>query len=278
MNKLSRTKRYQDLRNSLDEETTLTRSNAVINENADFSHANQPLHPHLEDSVRPNVEFQSSPVMDELLGEVKQYNIENGNRYEDDTQINILRQLDATPSVPRKKAHIVEMEENPETMGNTLKLPKSLNQELDIASFMSHSNIEEETPVREESKVVLKPTNIQVDDIVEEDNLDLLGDSKPVFDDAAEEIEEETVEKKPHRNKKLKKAKKQKEQKEKKQRMEESEEMPSAKMRMMAEDYEEVTENRKGGRIINVVLFILTLLLIATIAIAIFILKDSGVL
>ena len=274
MNKLSRTKRYQDLRDSLDEETTLNQSKTMIREDADFSHANQPLHPHLEESVRPNVEFQSSPVMDELLGEVKQYNIANGNRIENDTQINILRQLDAAPSAPRKKAHIVEMEETPEYIGNTVKLPKSLNQDLDVASFMSQSSFDEDIkPVREEEKVVLKPTNIQVDDVVEEDNLALLGDTQPVFD---EDDDEEIVEKKPRKNKKLKKAKKQKEKKQK--FVEETEELPSAKMRMMSEDYEEVTESKKGGRIINFVIFILILLLIATIGVAVFILKDSGVL
>lgn len=101
MAQLSRTKKYQEFRDKLDEETTAAQSEPVKPrlsrvENHRLSHANKPLHSHEAGRASTNTktDYQTSPVMDELLGEVKQYNIDNGTRITDDTQINILRQLD----------------------------------------------------------------------------------------------------------------------------------------------------------------------------------------
>ena len=44
---------------------------------------------------------------DDLLDEVKQYNVENGYRYTDDTQINILKQLDGKET-RRRNAHLFQ--------------------------------------------------------------------------------------------------------------------------------------------------------------------------
>ena len=265
MNKLSRTKRYQDLRDQLDEETTLTHADDVKvmpshNENGYLSHANQPLHPHQEEPRFPDIEFQASPVMDELLGEVKQYNIDNGSRFDNDTQINILRQLDSSSDSKRKNAHFIDMDDFAEPTGNTVKLPKSVNQDLDVASFMNHMD-EEPAPVKSaEDKVVLNSDNVQEEPVHAEEK-------------ELEEVFEEEL--KPRKAKKLKKAKKKKD---KKEHEEVIEDMPSAKMRMIADDYEEVHENNKFGKIINVVIFILVMLLLATIGAAFFMLKESGVL
>lgn len=274
MNKLSRTKRYQDLRDRLDEETTSAQAQTVKampsrvsrSESDSLSHANQPLHPHQEEPQTSNIEFQASPVMDELLGEVKQYNIDNGTRYEDDTQINILRQLDSRPVETRKNSHFVEMEENPEMGGNTVKLPRSVNQELDIPSFM-HEDLSFGAQ-QPESKIVLNSTNILVDDSdSEQDQLQIFEKPQPK--------EEQVYDEKPQKAKKLKKAKKQREKVSKKE--EYSDDMPSAKMRMATEDYEEAPRPRKSGRVINFILVLLIILLFATIGVALFMLKDLGV-
>ena len=265
MNKLSRTKRYQDLRNQLDEETTLVHADDVKvmssrNENGNLSHANQPLHPHQEEPKFSDIEFQASPVMDELLGEVKQYNIDNGSRFDNDTQINILRQLESSSDSKRKNVHFIDMDDFAEPSGNTVKLPKSVNQDLEVASFMNRAEGEINSEKFSDDKVVLNSDNVQAEPVhVEEKEL--------------EEVFEKEL--KPRKTKKLKKAKKKKEKKEYK---EELEDMPSAKMRMIADNYEEVHEGNKSGKVINVVIFILVMLLLATIGTAFFMLKESGVL
>ena len=256
MNKLSRTKRYQELRDRLDEETSMTQatpSRLSRAEESNLSHANQPLHPHQEESNFTNIDFQASPVMDELLGEVRQYNIDNGTRYENDTQINILRQLDSSNSQPLKNSHFVEMEENPELSGNTVKLPNPVQPEFEVPTFM------EET---KEEKIVLRSETMQLE-------------PEPIQFEENVELEEEVVEK-PRKTKKLKKAKKQREKVS--QQDEYLDEMPSAKIRMATEDYQEEPKNKKTGRIINIVLFILILLLFATIGVALFMLKELGIL
>jgi hypothetical protein len=97
MTQLSRKQKYQELRDRLDEETTAAQAQPVklqrLSRVDSGSHANKPLYPHDTVRVSPTVkEMPTSPVMEDLLGEVKQYNIDNGNRITDDTQINILKQ------------------------------------------------------------------------------------------------------------------------------------------------------------------------------------------
>ena len=99
MAQFSRMKKYQDLRERLEEETTETSSNTK----KDFSrssrntsdtpgHANRPVRASHDAKVTPITnQVPNSPVMDDLIDEVKQYNLDNGNIVSDDTQINILK-------------------------------------------------------------------------------------------------------------------------------------------------------------------------------------------
>ncbi len=137
MPKLSRVQRYQVLRDRLDEETTesqqeqnkqsLQRLSRVANKDTNtLSHASDPRRA----STSENEPVQTissnlvkSPVMDNLLDEVKQYNLDAGNTVWDDTQFNILKQLDGTQAKHRTQ-HFVPMEENEEDdLGSTMQLP-----------------------------------------------------------------------------------------------------------------------------------------------------------
>ncbi len=133
MAKLSRTQKYQELRDHLDEETTqaqatpvkAARLSRVQSSSNSLPHAAKAYFPHEETAPKPaEPDLPTSPVIDELLGEVKQYNIDNGNRYTDDTQINILKQLDQPETdKERRKAHVLPMEEPREDFGSTMKMP-----------------------------------------------------------------------------------------------------------------------------------------------------------
>ena len=124
MTQLSRKQKYQELRDRLDEETTAAQAQPVklqrLSRVDSGSHANKPLYPHDTVRVSPTVkEMPTSPVMEDLLGEVKQYNIDNGNRITDDTQINILKQLDTTSSDTMKRnQHVIPMDTDDEDLGS----------------------------------------------------------------------------------------------------------------------------------------------------------------
>ena len=85
MAKYSRMKRYQGLRESLDRETTQTqqpstnknleRLSRVASANQTLSHADQPQRKREENLHTVTQELPTSPVMDHLFDEVKQYNI-----------------------------------------------------------------------------------------------------------------------------------------------------------------------------------------------------------
>ena len=130
MTQLSRKQKYQELRDRLDEETTAAQAQPVklqrLSRVDSGSHANKPLYPHDTVRVSPTVkEMPTSPVMEDLLGEVKQYNIDNGNRITDDTQINILKQLDTTSSDTMKRnQHVIPMDTDVEDLGSTMKISK----------------------------------------------------------------------------------------------------------------------------------------------------------
>ena len=136
MTQLSRKQKYQELRDRLDEETTAAQAQPVklqrLSRVDSGSHANKPLYPHDTVRVSPTVkEMPTSPVMEDLLGEVKQYNIDNGNRITDDTQINILKQLDSTSETRKRNQHVIPMETDDEDLGSTMKRKKEKRDELE---------------------------------------------------------------------------------------------------------------------------------------------------
>ena len=190
--------------------------------------------------VSPTVkEMPTSPVMEDLLGEVKQYNIDNGNRITDDTQINILKQLDTTSSDTMKRnQHVIPMDTDDEDLGSTMKISKP------------RQTITRQEP--KEEKIVL--TSQDVEDVKKplDDELDLMYLSHDDFDKTEEQ---------PKKDKKKKS-------KRKKEKRDELESMPSAKMRMKTSDFEKASshkEKKSSEIVLNVVLAILILALVAII-------------
>lgn len=246
MTQLSRKQKYQELRDRLDEETTAAQAQPVklqrlsrVDNN--LSHANKPLYPHDTVRVSPTVkEMPTSPVMEDLLGEVKQYNIDNGNRITDDTQINILKQLDTTETRKRNQ-HVIPMDTDDEDLGSTMKISKQKQPELERVARVEPK----------EEKIVLSSQDVQ--DIKEtDDDLDLMYLSHNDFDKTEEQP----------RSEKKKKSKR------KKEKRDELESMPSAKMRMKTSDFEKASKHKEKKSleiVLNVVLAILIVALVAII-------------
>lgn len=292
----SRKEKYQELRDQIEKEAmaTQTASKRVklsrVQKNASLSHANISYHPH--ETKEETSPYSSNEVMDQLLGEVKQYNIDNGNRYIDDTQINILKQLNTSPSSARNQ-HIMPMEE--EELGSTMEMPRNANfmsNSTTVADFMQNQKLTRINPVniepqpeiyndyvkeekKEEEKIVLSNNDIRVDEATDTDHLDLFEPGKyNVFDDSDEE--EAPRLSKREAKKQAKKAKK--EAKRKKIEEEELEdELPSSKIRMKSEDLESYEEpSSKSGMILNVILVILIIALLVSIGVTIFFLYNMG--
>lgn len=252
MTQLSRKQKYQELRNRLDEETTAAQAQPVklqrlsrVDNN--LSHANKPLYPHDTVRVSPTVkEMPTSPVMEDLLGEVKQYNIDNGNRITDDTQINILKQLDTTETKKRNQ-HVIPMDIDDEDLGSTMKISKQKQPEYERTARVEPK----------EEKIVLTSQDVQDVKEPEDDNLDLMYLSHDDFDKTEEQPKKE----------------KKKKSKRKKEKRDELESMPSAKMRMKTSDFEKASNHKEKNSseiVLNVVLGILILALIAVIGYLVF--------
>lgn len=309
--KLSRTKRYEDLRNRLDEETTAAQEDK-INQQTGFARLSRTQHKalaHANDlnaSVTPSrssvkeATNNNSPVMEDLLGEVKRYNIDQGNRITDDTQINILRQLDQKPSSMHRNTHIVPMEEE---TGGTMKMQKpEIDQEVDgVATYMPNQKLTRINPIQTKPEIIEEP-KVGIDDSVqsyvvddEKDqsseatytnivlgSQDILADETvdtdhlSLFDTTKSTKKEDKVQ--PKEEVQPKRSKTQKVKKSKNKKVHDSQEMPSAKIRMSTRDLEEM-ENEpksKSGMIINVILVVLVLLLIASLAATFYFITQIG--
>lgn len=302
MAQLSRTKKYQQLREQIDEDTTAAQVQPVKPQprlsrvqNHSLSHATKPLHSHEETPTQSRMtEFQTSPVMDELLGEVKQYNIDNGTRITDDTQINILRQLE-TPQEPKKRSeHFLPMDEDEDEGGTTMKLPKSLKDDPSISSFMAAQKLTRINPIRfdeeEEEvvetvepteKIVLSSNDIRADEHAETDQLSVLSvKQEEASTESSASAAPAAAKKKKKKKGSSKKSVKTSSPVKKTSKVVEDD-MPSAKMRMRAEDFEnDLPEKakKKSNDVLNIVLIVLIILLIASIGLTIYFVHEMGVL
>lgn len=299
--KLSRTKRYQELRNRLDEETTAAQEDK-INQQTGFARLSRTQHKalsHASDHHAATSTFtyedapKQSPVMEDLLGEVKQYNIEKGNRYTDDTQINILHQLDSRSGITRRNTHILPVDE--EESGTTMRMSKPAMDVDGVATYMPNQKLTRINPVMtkpetvsvpeveqeraeedsitlshdENKSVFLGNNDFLVDDTIDTDHLSLF-DTKPSTHAEVKEAEQEPVQSK--RVKKSSKSKKSE------KRKTVSQDMPSAKIRMSTRDIEDMEKEPKSrsGMIVNVILVVLVILLLASIAATLYFLTQIG--
>lgn len=275
MTQLSRKQKYQELRDRLDEETTAAQAQPVKlqrrSRTDNLSHANKPLYPHDTVRTQPVVkEMPTSPVMENLLGEVKQYNIDNGHRIADDTQINILKQLDSSEPRPKRNNHFIAMDIDDE-LGSTMKINTAIKEDDVLTSLPDQkltrinpvaTKVEEPEEVKEEPKIVLSSDDIVADDVVENDELDLMDMSHDDFDKTA---------KRPKNKKKKEK---------RKSNRDDLENMPSAKLRMKTSDFEDTSKKKKKNgteTVLNVILVILILALLGVIGYAVYIFKSSGI-
>ena len=304
--KLSRTKRYQELRNRLDEETTAAQEDK-INQQTGFARLSRTQHKalsHASDHRATTSTFtyedapKQSPVMEDLLGEVKQYNIEKGNRYTDDTQINILHQLESQPEISRRNTHILPVEEEEEESGSTMRMPKP-DMDIDgVATYMPNQKLTRINPVMTKPEIVSAPEvkeeeeeqpkeeaitlsneesqsvflgkdDFLVDDTIDTDHLSLF-DTKP-----SPPVEPEAPVQKPVQPKRAKKPSKPKKTAKSKPV---SQDMPSAKIRMSTRDIEDIEKEPKSrsGMVVNVILVVLVILLLASIAATIYFLTQIG--
>lgn len=299
--KLSRTKRYQELRNRLDEETTAAQEDK-INQQTGFARLSRTQHKalsHASDHHAATSTFtyedapKQSPVMEDLLGEVKQYNIEKGNRYTDDTQINILHQLDSRSGITKRNTHILPVDE--EESGTTMRMSKPAMDVDGVATYMPNQKLTRINPVMtkpeavsvpeveqeraeedsitlshdENKSVFLGNNDFLVDDTIDTDHLSLF-DTKPSTQAEVKEAEQEPVQSK--RVKKSSKSKKSE------KRRTVSQDMPSAKIRMSTRDIEDMEKEPKSrsGMIVNVILVVLVILLLASIAATLYFLTQIG--
>lgn len=299
--KLSRTKRYQELRNRLDEETTAAQEDK-INQQTGFARLSRTQHKalsHASDHHAATSTFtyedapKQSPVMEDLLGEVKQYNIEKGNRYTDDTQINILHQLDSRSGITRRNTHILPVDE--EESGTTMRMSKPAMDVDGVATYMPNQKLTRINPVMtkpeavsvpeveqeraeedsitlshdENKSVFLGNNDFLVDDTIDTDHLSLF-DTKPSTQAEVKEADQEPVQ-----SKRVKKSSKPKKSEKRKTV---SQDMPSAKIRMSTRYIEDMEKEPKSrsGMIVNVILVVLVILLLASIAATLYFLTQIG--
>lgn len=293
MAKLSRTQKYQELRDHLDEETTQAQAapvktpklSRVQSSSNSLPHAAKAYFPHEEAEARPaERDLPTSPVIDELLGEVKQYNIQNGNRFTDDTQINILKQLDnPDPAADRRKAHVLPMEEPKEDFGSTMKMPKTTSVESLIEKSSAEKTAEIETVKEQTAKqrIILSANDIRADEFEENDELDVLNTGREEI--VAASVQENVSPAKTAKKKKKKKAKRtsasKKPESSESRKQKPAPDMPSAKMRIKVDEYDEEATARKqkrSNRTLNIILGILIVALIAAIGFMIYLIRGLG--
>lgn len=303
MAKYSRMQKYQELRDQIEEETTVTekpvghqnlsRLSRMDNQSR-LNHANQPTRPYTDRTATSRQsKIAKSPVMDNLIDEVKQYNIDNGNLVSDDTQINILKQLDGT-QVKHRNRHFIPLEEEDEELGSTMKLPVSEIGKTASMNAVASAPVEPEDPtpsilpvhapepkpvvqpepepeeIKEEKPIKTEPVKkeesstkdkiILTSDDIEDDNMVL---------DSTEEQE--------YSRPKAKETRKQKKAKKKKVKAKKAHktEMPSEKI----QEVEVSTQKKKGntaGTILNVILIILIILLFIAIGATIYFIRTIG--
>ncbi|MDO4466043.1 MAG: hypothetical protein Q4C49_03425 [Bacillota bacterium] len=225
MAQLSRLKKNQELREKIDLETVITNPNEIPNSNQSIntsSHAKKNVHPHKQSSAINQSATSTSPVIDDLLAEVKKYNMENGDRVSSDTQINILQSLDTKEESPklRRNNHILPMDEEEERLGSTMKLPRtsleSLQPDNELFRFSKLTKINRVSPVEEEapqedtketkleepvkeeiSSVLVKPARIEFSEPVIIDSSDLIesfSDDLEEGEDFVDDMEEDHLE------------------------------------------------------------------------------------
>lgn len=240
MTKLSRMDKYQALRDELDQDTT--EANQV---KPSITPTRLSRMAHAQELTRQNptkpllAEEGKTPVLDNLIDEVKQYNLDQGTSLSDDTQINILKQLDGSQNLHRN-AHYMEMEEPEEQLGDTRKI----SMEDTLPSLLKTENwLTDRQPEPKEEPVILS-------------NEDLKSEQVPFEEEKQEPSFEPVVEKPVKIKAKIKKLK------------------PKQKV---VSEAKPKTKKDKTNTILNIILGVLVIALIGAIAFTYMTFKSLGV-
>jgi hypothetical protein len=165
-----------------------------------YQHESRAIHSYQkEEAEAPKRSLPKSEVMNDLLGEVKQYNIDNGNRLDDDTQINILKTLDNTSDQKRRSRHIVEMEEE-DSSGTTMRISRSLSSSgEELSAYMPGQKLTRINPIQSRSSRSKTFENFEqlandlvADEPVDEDDQPIIGfEEEPAIQQAQPEASEQ---------------------------------------------------------------------------------------
>ncbi|MCF0246430.1 MAG: hypothetical protein HUJ55_06360 [Ileibacterium sp.] len=287
MAKLSRTNKYQELRDQLDEETTAAQTVSTPQIKLTRSETGNAIgHAKTSSSLISTLfEEKQSGVIDELVDEVKQYNIDNGERSAEDTQMNIFRTLDEEAAAAQKrKAHLETMEANDQDQGGTTMNMNAISiEQVSRPVVMKPAAEPEPEPVQEpvkqeveityEESLNLGQKNLFADEETAEDNLELFDLGVDDFDQTrTQEIPEQPAKKavKPKLAKELKINKK------KVKAI--PEQVAAASHQAMMEDEDEEEYEETGGKAGNIIMIVLILLLLGAIGYTIYLISKIGIL
>lgn len=201
MTKLSRKDKYRDLRQSIELESEQVSASIRPGRPSrmaapDLRSEARSKTPGSEDS-NPN-----NPVLEDLLGEVKQYNMDNGDLVTEDTQLQILHDLSyGQKADARRSDYIEKMEQNEDAGGTTRNLYGSdLSAIVSAASKTSPSPAKKpaitmpEKPAQAKNTDSLKASSsadtenfsMQADESVDPDYLDLFTPQKASFEEVVQ--------------------------------------------------------------------------------------------
>lgn len=185
MPKLSRKEKYKDLRDSLDQESEPKSTTKQVR-------TNRMAAPDFKADQKTR-----GPVIDDLLGEVKQYNLDNGDLVIEDTQMQILHDLSSQEqAAARRSVHFETMEQNEEAGGTTRNLYGT-----DLSSLMASQPRHVPTPKAKQVSPSITKAASQKPTSEEPDFLDLFTPGKasqeePIVEVVEEDYQEKTKERK----------------------------------------------------------------------------------
>lgn len=239
---------------------------------------------------------QATPVIDDVIGEVKQYNLENGELVTEDTQMQILYDLSENrdPAARRQK-HLETMESNEAAGGTTLNIygssldavpassapVKAASQAAPVKETQTKPAAQPKKtaePVKKDTKVVLGKKELEADPAAESDQLDLFAAKTP--SEPVKQAERRNKEKEQAAAAKKKQHKKEARQTMKKAeavRETEAQNTASAAKAPVRKERREDAEETSGSKAGNVIIGILIILLIALIVLCIFWMKKLGI-
>lgn len=279
MEKLSRVKKYEDLRKQI-EANVETSMDLEKQTSIETLHTIDPSHykkMKIEDTSpkrEQNEVFEEdaetfqfkNEFLDEFINEVREYNLKKGNRVEDDTQMDILSQLKGT--APKRNQYISPLETEELTFG--LKDTTSSFSKEEIAKQVQELLQDDdvlETSNNHDSSYIVRPFQIEKEDMVEQqnnvendtNNIELhVEEAEPVVD---ETMEISLVNEMDEVSRKL---------------VEETQ-----KMKVQLDNYEEELTGLNNGldrthRMLNIILCLLIICLIGAIGFVVYYVVQSG--